>query len=102
MWNDNTYEFNYKSNELERNWETGAELGEVKYMLNGNAGVNHKTVNGDAAFLSPGTKLYEMKGYDPGFRIIANDNVYEVNEPETLRHLVIFLISTKKWNLSGF
>ena len=75
-------------------------------MLNDNAGINHKTKNGDAAFLSPGTKLYEMKGYNPDFRIIANGKVYEVNEPGNAKKLGDFLDIDGKvesvWFLSNY
>ncbi|WP_153731668.1 hypothetical protein [Sporosarcina obsidiansis] len=79
-WNDTTYTANYETNELNKDWETGEVLGEVKYMLDGHAGTNHKSKNGDAAYLPKGTKLYEIKGYDPAFRILADGRVFEVSD----------------------
>lgn len=81
QWNDSTYSANYEVNQLEKDWETAGEIGKVHYMLDGHAGADHRSKNGDAAYLSKGTKLYEMKGYDPAFRIIADGKVYEVSQP---------------------
>ncbi|PID24925.1 hypothetical protein [Sporosarcina sp. P7] len=90
-WNDATYEANYEMNELEKDWETTGEVGEVKYMLDGHAGTNHQTKNGDAAYLQKGTKLFAMKGYDPAFRIIADGKVYEVSESDKAETVGDFL-----------
>ena len=90
-WNDTTYEANYEINKLKRDWETAEEVGEVKYMLDGHAGTNHLTKNGDAAYLPKGTKLFAMKGYDPAFRIIADGKVYEVTESDTAETIGDFL-----------
>ncbi|GKV64989.1 MULTISPECIES: hypothetical protein [unclassified Sporosarcina] len=79
-WNDTTYSANFETNERNLDWETGEEIGKVKYMLNGHAGANHKSKNGDAAYLPKGTQLYEIKGYDPAFRIFADGKVYEVSD----------------------
>lgn len=81
QWNDTNYTANYEANELKEQWVTGKELGETTYMLDGHAGMNHKAKNGDAAYLPIGTKLYEMEGYDPVFRIVADEKIYEVQEP---------------------
>ncbi|PID15451.1 hypothetical protein CSV63_06600 [Sporosarcina sp. P34] len=90
-WNDATYGANYEMNELKKDWETAGEVGEVKYMLDGQAGTNHQTKNGDAAYLQKGTKLYAMKGYDPAFRIIADGKVYEVTESDKAETVGDFL-----------
>lgn len=90
-WNDTTYTANNEINTLERDWETAGEVGEVKYMLDGHAGPNHRSKNGDAAYLKKGTKLFAMKGYDPAFRIIADGKVYEVSEPEKAETIGDFL-----------
>ncbi|MFB4162831.1 hypothetical protein ACE1TI_03090 [Alteribacillus sp. JSM 102045] len=55
-------------------------MGEVEYQMADNACSNHKMSNGDAAFLPVGIKIYKMKGYDPDFRVIAEDKVYQVEE----------------------
>lgn len=90
-WNDTTYEANYEMNEVKKDWETAGEVGEVKYMLDGHAGTNHQTKNGDAAYLQKGTKLFAMKGYDPAFRIIADGKVYEVTESDKAETVGDFL-----------
>lgn len=79
-WDDTTYTANYETNEMDKVWKTERVLGEVTYTLDGHAGANHTSKNGDAAYLPKGTKLYEIKGYDPAFRILANDKIYEVSE----------------------
>ena len=62
QWNDSIYSANYEINQLEKDWETDGEIGKIKYMLDGHAGSNHRLKNGDASYLSKGTKLYAMKG----------------------------------------
>lgn len=57
------------------NFETGKELGKVKYKMAGNACSNHKTKNGDAAYLEVGTPIYEIKGYPSSFIVAADDTV---------------------------
>lgn len=81
MWDGSKYEGNYSAEDSGQRWKTGAELGEVSFKMDGKAGMHYKMKNGDAAYLSPGTKIFEMAGYDPAFRIIADGRVYEVNEP---------------------
>jgi len=60
--------------------QRGDKLGEVSYMLNGNACTDHVEKNGDAAFLPIGTGIYAMKGYKSGFRVIADNKIYQVND----------------------
>ncbi|ARJ38034.1 hypothetical protein SporoP8_03465 [Sporosarcina ureae] len=90
-WNDTTYEANYEINKLNKDSETAGEIGEVKYILDGHAGTNHQTKNGDAAYLQKGTKLFAMKGYDPAFRIIADGKVYEATESDKAETVGDFL-----------
>ena len=91
QWNDSIYSANYEINQLEKDWETDGEIGKIKYMLDGHAGSNHRLKNGDASYLSKGTKLYAMKGYDSVFRIIADNKVYEVSEPQQAEMIGDFL-----------
>ncbi|WP_239616541.1 hypothetical protein [Cohnella mopanensis] len=58
----------------------GKPLGEVSFMMYGQACLGHQTVNGDAAFLREGTKIYAMKGYKPEFRVIAGDRIFQSND----------------------
>ncbi|ALS79548.1 MULTISPECIES: hypothetical protein [Planococcus] len=60
--------------------DLGEIIGEVKYEMADQACLNHQIKNGDAAFLSVGTTLYEFNGYKSDFRIIADGIVYEVQE----------------------
>lgn len=58
---------------------TGDPVGEVGRSA---ANACHEDVpsNGDAAVLKKGTKIYEMKGYMPQFRLIADGRIYQVRE----------------------
>lgn len=78
--NDVQYEVlefgNYK---VEEN-NLGEVLGEVTYKMAGTACTDHKTQNGDAAFLEVGTEIYEFEGYKSDFRVVADGKAYEVME----------------------
>ena len=58
----------------------GDPVGQVEYTMYGNACLSHVPVNGDAAFLKAGTKIYAMKGYKPSFRLIAGGRMYQVKD----------------------
>lgn len=60
--------------------DLGEVLGEVTYKMADTACTDHKTKNGDAAYLNVGTEIYEFNGYKTNFRIIADNKVYEVME----------------------
>lgn len=60
--------------------EKGQKIGEVNFRLAGNACSNHRLKNGDAAFLPVGTEIYELVGYDSSFRVVADNQVYQVRE----------------------
>lgn len=90
-WNGGTYEANNEVNSLEKEWQPADEVGVVTYMLDGHAGINHKTKNGDASYLPKGTKLFAIKGYDPEFRLLADGKVYEASESETAETIGDFL-----------
>ncbi|AQQ52597.1 hypothetical protein [Planococcus lenghuensis] len=62
------------------NEEQGERIGEVKYSMDGHACSDHQLRNGDAAFLSTGTDIYEVAEYDPDFRVLAGGKVYQVQE----------------------
>ena len=91
QWENTEYIRNYEASELDIEWPIGKELGEVAFMLNGHAGTQYQINNGDAAYLPIGTKLYEMEGYDPAFRIVANGDVFEVARPGKARLFGDFL-----------
>lgn len=81
--------------------EKGSKVGEVNYMLADNACSNHKLKNGDAAFLSIGTEVFEIVGYKPEFRVIANDKVYQVDENEKAKTIAeLYDIEGKVANIS--
>lgn len=60
----------------------GEVIGEVTYEMDNNACSDHQMQNGDAAYISVGTEIFEFKGYDPDFRVIANNVIFEVKENE--------------------
>lgn len=62
--------------------DKGDAVGEVAYEMSGNACTDHQMRNGDAAFLSPGTEIYKHTGYKETFRVIAGDQIYQVNDNE--------------------
>lgn len=46
---------------------------------------NYRARNGDTAFLEPGTKLFAVKGFDPGFRLAAKlDGEIQLYEAQTV------------------
>ncbi|MFD2332626.1 hypothetical protein ACFSR7_25495 [Cohnella sp. GCM10020058] len=53
----------------------GEKIGEVSYMLDEHACTDHKSKNGDAAYLPIGTAIYAMNGYKPSYRVIAQGKV---------------------------
>ena len=54
---------------------SGADLGVERYRiafrLQDFAGSGYRSQDGDAAYLAPGTPIFELKGYDPKFRLAA-------------------------------
>lgn len=82
MINDIQYEHHYPeaANEnLPITIDQGKELGKVTYEMADNACSNHKMKNGDAAYLTAGTVIYEVKGYPSSLLVSANDEVYVVS-----------------------
>jgi len=80
MINDIKYEGDDEGLPQGETLEKGKQIGEVKYRLAGNACSNHQLKNGDAAFLSAGTEIYELIGYHPDFRVVADNKVYQVTQ----------------------
>ncbi|QED46077.1 hypothetical protein [Cytobacillus dafuensis] len=60
--------------------EKGSEIGKVTYKMADSACSNHKTKNGDAAYLEKGTPIFEIKGYPSSFVVVANDRVFVAEE----------------------
>lgn len=60
--------------------DKGKSLGKVKYRMAEHACTDHKMQNGDAAYLVPGSEIFEYKGYKTDFRVIAANTVYQVEE----------------------
>lgn len=58
----------------------GELIGEVMYTMDGHACSDHQLRDGDAAFLSTGTDIYEVAGYASDFRVLAGGKVYQVEE----------------------
>jgi len=77
---DNQYEYDYNSHKPLV--EKGEKIGTVTYQMADHASINHKMVNGDAAYLSKGTPIYQLKGYPVNLAVLADDKVYVVAENE--------------------
>ncbi|UUZ79678.1 hypothetical protein LJK88_31930 [Paenibacillus sp. P26] len=62
------------------NLRRGKKLGEV-HMLSGNAclGLDYRMKDGDATLLPEGTAIYEVVGYKPEYRLLANGELYEAS-----------------------
>ena len=88
---DNKYTYNDEATATLTDIVIGEELGEVTYMMADNAKSNHQMENGHAAFLSVGTKIYELRGYDSSYRVIADNKIYEIATPEKATVLGDFL-----------
>lgn len=71
---------NYDGTKAVTEEQLGDQVGEVSYMLNDNACMDHVEKNGDAAFLPIGTVVYALEGYKSEFRVVANHKIYEVKE----------------------
>lgn len=80
MINNIMYTHNYDGTKAVTAEQLGDEVGEVSYMLNENACSRHVIKNGDAAFLPIGTVIYTLKDYKSEFRVVAENNIYEVRE----------------------
>lgn len=74
--NDITYHHE-GANDIDANRLIGKQAGEVLFTMDNNACLGHETVNGDAAYLPVGTKIFAMKGYKPEFRLIADGRIYQ-------------------------
>ena len=53
--------------------ELGAAYARVKVKLEGSQDPGHRLQDGDAAFLDPGTPVFQVKGYRPRFRQAAHE-----------------------------
>ncbi len=54
--------------------DLGPKFAQVQHKLQDNVNdLAYETKNGDAGFLEPGTPVYEVRGYDPSFRLAAYD-----------------------------
>lgn len=70
--------------------DLGPQVARVHSKLEGNVqDPAYKPKDGDAAFLAPGTPIYSVKGYRPGFRLAARWNgqvtLYEADTSTTAR-----------------
>ena len=62
----------------------GEVYDEVDCTIQDHVGEGYEIQDGDAAFLEPGTEVYEMLGYDPSFRLVARWNGnYVIYEADT-------------------
>ncbi|MEJ8306321.1 hypothetical protein [Saccharibacillus sacchari] len=58
----------------------GDRISEVSYTMSGDACSDFVMRSGDATLLPTGTPIYEMKGYKPDFRVIADGRIFEVSD----------------------
>lgn len=79
MINGITYDHNNEGTKEVAKEQIGDKISEITYMLNDHACTDHKSKNGDAAYLPVGTAVYELKGYKPEYRVVANNKIYEVH-----------------------
>jgi hypothetical protein len=104
--NDVEYQQNYEATREATTKQLGDKVGGVAFTLDGNVCGNHRAKNGDAAYLPVGTPVYELKGYKPEFRVVADNKIYEVdNNPnaKTVRELLDIEGKVKKVALeSGY
>lgn len=56
---------------LVRAEDLGAERYRIAFRLRDYAGAGYRSQDGGAAFLAPGTPIFELKRYDPKFRLAA-------------------------------
>ena len=68
--------------------KTGKQIGEVSFSINERACEDYRPKNGDATFLPIGTPIYEIQGYKPSFRIIANGKLFQVVESPKAKKVV--------------
>ncbi len=76
-WNNISYSADYESDTSQL--KKGNKIGEVGYMLSGDACSDYRMKNGDATLLPKGTEIFEVKGYNPIFRLIAGEHLYQVD-----------------------
>lgn len=67
-----------------RDDELGSSYAEVRFRLDGNIDdPSYQSVDGDAAYLDTGTKIFSLQGYPSYFRLAARENgklvVYEAD-----------------------
>lgn len=91
MINDISYDRNVDGMSTISSDQIGEKVGEVKYMLSDSACADHKTVNGDAAFLPIGTPIFAMKGYRSSFRVVADGKIYQAGSNPNARTLAELL-----------
>ena len=58
----------------------GDQISEVAYTMSDDACSDFVMQSGDATLLPTGTPIYEMKGYKPDFRVIADGRIFEVSD----------------------
>ncbi|CAM3922574.1 hypothetical protein COLU111180_14735 [Cohnella lubricantis] len=59
--------------------QIGDKAGQVKYTMDDHPCSYHQARNGDAAYLAVGTPVFALKDYRPEFRVIANQQIYQVD-----------------------
>jgi hypothetical protein len=62
--------------------EQGEEVGEITYQMADRACSDHQLRNGDAAYVQEGAKVYAVEGYETTFRVMAEGDIFQVNDKE--------------------
>jgi hypothetical protein len=79
-----TYQENYYERRKLSKDLLGEVYAEVECTIQDHVGEGYEIQDRDAAFLEPGTKVYEMLGYEPSFRLVARWNGdYVIYEADT-------------------
>jgi hypothetical protein len=73
-----TYSAEFGQSNTEISLNKGKKIGEVAFNVMGK--ICKESRNGDASFLPVGTPIYEVKGYNSSFRVIASGKIYDVHE----------------------
>ena len=83
-----TYIANRGRGKLGLDW-LGKERYRIAFELRDFAGSGYRSRDGDAAYLDPGTAIYEVTGYSPRFRLAAVSDgtvtVFEAAQPGPAR-----------------
>lgn len=79
QWNGNEYTFDKEATQDHTEDLVGKEIGEVTFQVLGSPEESNPTYqlkDGEATFLSEGSKIYSVKGKEVSEFILVNDKIY--------------------------